>query len=165
MVAPALWDNPCIAYSWWTLPMSVRQVGGEEKRWLSMLMFAISTRPGELADLTSEEADAMLAKFILSELGVEVNLKACSDSSFGVAIATKRIGPDKVRHLQIKQLWIQYEVQSGRLILQNLPGMSNPADLFTEALPKEIACRHVRLLRKIRMRSPMTSLPAELPSQ
>ena len=34
-------------------------------------------------------------------------------------------GPDRVRHLQIKQLWIQDEVQAPGLILQHLPGSTN----------------------------------------
>ena len=86
---------------------------------------SLSTAEAELAALTSGVTDAMLVKSMLSELGVEVNLKACSDSSFGVAITPKRLGPDRVRHLQIKQLWIQEEVQAPGLILQHLPGSSN----------------------------------------
>ena len=122
---------------------------------------SLSTAEAELAALTSGVADAMLVKSMLSELGVEVKLKACSDSSSALAIAS-RLGPGRVRHLQIKQLWIQDEVQSGRLTLQHLPGIANPADLLTKALPKE---RHIKLSRMLGMRSPVTSFSAELPSE
>ena len=48
---------------------------------------SLSTAEAELAALTSGVTDAMLVESMLSELGVEVNLKAWSDSSSALAIA------------------------------------------------------------------------------
>ena len=59
---------------------------------------SLSTAEAKLATLTSGVADAMLVRSMLSELGDEVSLKTYSDSASALTI-TKRLGPDRVRHL------------------------------------------------------------------
>ena len=39
-----------------------------------------------------------------------------------------------MRHLEIRDLWLQKEVKDGRLIVDKTPGMDNPADLMTKYL-------------------------------
>ena len=42
-----------------------------------------------------------------------------------------------MRHLEIRDLWLQKEVADGRLEVIKLPGTSNPADLMTKHLAEE----------------------------
>ena len=45
------------------------------------------------------------------------------------------MGQGKLKHLQVRSLWLQELVQSRRVSLQKVLGTENPADLFTKALP------------------------------
>ena len=90
-----------------------------------------------------------------------MKLHALSDATAAIAIA-RRLGPGRVRHLEVKQLWVQQAIQQGRLTIEHLPGANNSADLLTKALPRE---RHVKLSRLLGMRSPNTSFIAALPTQ
>eukprot|EP00972_Heterocapsa_arctica_P053237 7839123-Heterocapsa_arctica.AAC.1 len=40
-----------------------------------------------------------------------------------------------MRHIEIRELWLQTEVREGRLSIIHVPGESNTADLFTKHLP------------------------------
>ena len=45
-----------------------------------------------------------------------------------------RRGVGKLRHLEVKTLWIQSKVNSKLITMQSVPGESSPADLGTKAL-------------------------------
>eukprot|EP00973_Karenia_brevis_P012167 1650811-Karenia_brevis.AAC.1 len=45
-----------------------------------------------------------------------------------------RRGLGKMRHLEIRDLWLQKEVHDGNLIVYKVPREENPADLMTKAL-------------------------------
>eukprot|EP00973_Karenia_brevis_P084821 11768817-Karenia_brevis.AAC.1 len=47
-----------------------------------------------------------------------------------------------MRHLEIRDLWLQKEVADGKLLVEKVPGEENPADLMTKVLTtKEINSR------------------------
>ena len=39
-----------------------------------------------------------------------------------------------MRHLEIRDLWLQKEVREGRVEISKIPGEENPADLMTKIL-------------------------------
>eukprot|EP00973_Karenia_brevis_P026065 3596882-Karenia_brevis.AAC.1 len=39
-----------------------------------------------------------------------------------------------MRHLEIRDLWLQKEVADGKLLVEKVPGVENPADLMTKVL-------------------------------
>eukprot|EP00973_Karenia_brevis_P058547 8154289-Karenia_brevis.AAC.1 len=39
-----------------------------------------------------------------------------------------------MRHLEIRDLWLQKEVAEGKLLVEKVPGEENPADLMTKIL-------------------------------
>eukprot|EP00973_Karenia_brevis_P086612 12011396-Karenia_brevis.AAC.1 len=39
-----------------------------------------------------------------------------------------------MRHLEIRDLWLQKEVADGKLLVEKVPGDENPADLMTKIL-------------------------------
>ena len=55
------------------------------------------------------------------------------DSSAAKAIAS-RIGLGRVRHLEIRSLWLQEAVAKNKLELRKVLGKINPADLLTKIL-------------------------------
>ena len=55
------------------------------------------------------------------------------DSSAAKSFVSRR-GLGKMRHLEIRDLWLQKEVADGTLEVFKTPGDDNPADLMTKIL-------------------------------
>ena len=70
-----------------------------------------------------------------SQRGIEVRSRVSSDSSAGRAIALQ-IGSGKVRHLQIKDLWVQERIRQGDLSLDRVATLDNRSDLGTKYLDR-----------------------------
>ncbi len=45
-----------------------------------------------------------------------------------------RQGLGKMKHIEIRDLWLQKEVRDGKVELHKIPGLENPADLMTKFL-------------------------------
>ena len=72
---------------------------------------------------------------MLVELGIECvgPVELYSDSSAARCFATRR-GVGRMRHLEVRHLWLQEEVSSHRVQLRRVAGEANPADLMTKYL-------------------------------
>jgi len=55
----------------------------------------------------------------------------------------------KMRHIEIRDLWLQQEVRKGTIIVQKIPGDRNPADLMTKFLHVKDVVKNLGLLRII----------------
>eukprot|EP00973_Karenia_brevis_P015045 2053901-Karenia_brevis.AAC.1 len=68
-------------------------------------------------------------------------LKLGTDSHAAKSFVCRR-GLGKMRHLEIRDLWLQKEVDDGKLVVEKIPGEENPADPMTKILAvKEIKSR------------------------
>ena len=56
-----------------------------------------------------------------------------TDSAAAKSCVSRR-GLGKMRHLEIRDLWLQKEVNDGKVIVSKIPGTENPADLMTKIL-------------------------------
>ena len=56
-----------------------------------------------------------------------------TDSSAAKSFVSRR-GLGKMRHLEIRDLWLQKEVNDGRVKVSKVRGTENPADLMTKIL-------------------------------
>ena len=71
---------------------------------------------------------------MLKELSVEAGVVVIStDSSSAKSFASRR-GLGRMRHIEVKELWLQEAVCHGRIQLKKVDGTANPADLFTKYL-------------------------------
>ena len=70
-------------------------------------------------------------KALTQDLGWEANIRARVDSSVAKSIAS-RIGLGRVRHLEVKFLWLQAIVRDNRLEVRKVHGTQNPADILTK---------------------------------
>eukprot|EP00973_Karenia_brevis_P042618 5898381-Karenia_brevis.AAC.1 len=81
---------------------------------------------------------------LAKELGCEELLhvlKLSTDSSAAKSFLRRR-GLGKMRHLEIRDLWLQKEVYHGKLVVEKVPGEENRADLMTKVLSvKDIESR------------------------
>jgi len=77
-------------------------------------------------------------------------LLVCVDSSAAKAFVSKR-GVGKMRHMEVKWLWLQEEVKKGRVRVEKVWGPWNPADLMTKFLSVvEIEDRLKRMCLEVR---------------
>ena len=67
---------------------------------------------------------------ILRELGLNKDVVVRTDSSAAKGCSSQR-GLGRMRHLEVKDLWLQEAVCRGRLRLCKVEGEDNPADIFT----------------------------------
>ena len=65
--------------------------------------------------------------------GLELSLVVVVDSSAAVEMVSQS-GVGRVRHLDVKDLWVQERVKRGFLTIVRVPGDSNPADVATKPL-------------------------------
>ena len=56
-----------------------------------------------------------------------------TDSSAAKSFVSRR-GLGKMRHVEIRDLWLQKEVREGKVLVHKVLGTENPADLMTKVL-------------------------------
>ena len=117
------------------------------KAWCSTQgALALSSAEAEYYSLVEGVLRARGLQNIGKEIGMDgtgesVKLKVKIDSSAAKAFVSKR-GSGKMRHMEVKWLWLQEEVRKGRVEVGKVRGDSNPADLMTKYLNvREIAER------------------------
>ena len=88
--------------------------------------------------------DAVLKAKWLATVGREMGMLVKSaqitlgtDSSAAKSFVGRR-GLGKMRHIEIRDLWLQKEVREGRVRVEKIPGEKNPADLMTKYLGVDV---------------------------
>lgn len=79
----------------------------------------------------------MMARNILMECLVAVRTLVANTDSAAAKGMCSRLGVGKVRHLEMRWLWVQDQVLEKRLSVGKIPGERNKADLNTKALTAE----------------------------
>ena len=69
----------------------------------------------------------LLGDFGMTDATVSIGIDATA--AMGIA---QRVGPNKVRHVEVDILWIQEQQARKILPLRKIPGPKNPSDLCTE---------------------------------
>ena len=83
-------------------------------------------------------AEALGLRATAEELGFRFKLapRVGSDSS-AARSAASRHGLGKLKHVELKHLWVQETIRQGRVVLRKEVGEDNAADLFTKHLPEK----------------------------
>ena len=81
----------------------------------------------------------------MRDLGSEAELHVHTDASASIGII-KRQGLGKLRHIQVRDLWLQQEVKEKKLSVHKVDTKVNPADLGTKSLTSEEIAKHVETL-------------------
>ena len=106
--------------------------------------YALSSAEAELYGMVEGVTRAKGLRTLAYELGfrsLRNVVKLGTDSSAAKSFVNRR-GLGKMRHLQIRDLWLQEEVENGRLEVHKVKGDQNPADLMTKVLSlKEVVNR------------------------
>ena len=80
-------------------------------------------------------SEALGMQSIMRDMGWGAKIRLLVDSSAATSIAS-RTGLGKLRHLEIKLLWLQEAVRKKKVVLSKVRGDINPADVLTK--PKSL---------------------------
>ena len=94
-------------------------------------VIALSSGEAELYATGRAAAGGLQSVQLLVEAGMELKLEVLTDSSANLGMHN-RIGSGRVRHLDVKWLWTQEAVQSGRFSLKKVSTDRNVSDLTTK---------------------------------
>ena len=105
------------------------------KTWSStQTVVALSSGKAEYYGVTRGACEGIGMLGLISDLnGHTMKINLSTDSSAAKGIATRR-GVGKVKHLETRTLWVQDQVDRGRLQIRKIDGRINPADLLTKYL-------------------------------
>ena len=94
---------------------------------------ALSSGEAELVALTKATAETMGVLSMMQDLGCIKKGVVYADSSAALAIADRK-GSGKLRHINIRMLWVQEKERRKEVDFRKVKGEVNPADLFTKHL-------------------------------
>ena len=98
---------------------------------------AQSSCEAELLSMAEGGREGRFVQTVLKEIGdVESSLELYTDSASSAAVTMKR-GMGRMKHLELRALYLQDEVRAGRLRVLHIGTNDNPADLLTKPLKAE----------------------------
>ena len=108
-------------------------------------VIALSSGEAELNAVLKGSSEAMLVKEMYKEMAQDIDAEVRSDS--GACIGTvNRKGSGKMKHLEVKQLWVQERIAEKRIKVVKVPRDLNPADYGTHHVTAKEAAAHQKLM-------------------
>ena len=123
------------------------------KAWSStQTTIAQSSGEAEYYALVRAAAEGLGMQSVMQDLGWKMRVRLWVDSSAAKSIAS-RIGLGRVRHLEVKFLWLQAIVRDKRLEVRKVHGAQNPADVLTkpksaEEVAEQLAEKHLQMIAR-----------------
>ena len=103
---------------------------------------AMSSAEAEYIAMVEGATRGIGLRTMFGEMGVDVSVLVVStDSSAAKSFASQR-GLKKMRHIEVKELWLQEAVCRGKVKILKIGGTKNPADMFTKYLTHAEIERH-----------------------
>ena len=109
---------------------------------------ALSSGEAELYAIGLGVSESLFIRSLLleSQLSKNVNIRIHTDSTAGKSMATRFGTSKKTKHVQLRFLFIQELVASGVVSIKKVAGTSNPSDVMTKYITKEVLQRHLMSL-------------------
>ena len=116
------------------------------KSWAStQATVALSSAEAELYALTKGASQALGVMTLLEDFGIKTRSTLHTDASAAIGIV-RRAGLGKLRHLNVRYLWLQDHLRSGQMDLRKVAGVANAADLVTKHLGPGKAKDHLEAI-------------------
>jgi hypothetical protein len=101
---------------------------------------SLSSCEAEFVAISQGLVEGKAVQSLAKELGAEMPLTICTDSSSARALSMRR-GFGRLKHLEVRSLWVQQEFKEKSFELVKVPTALNLADLLTKAVsPKVLWC-------------------------
>ena len=97
---------------------------------------ALSSGESELNSSLKGGTELIGAHTLMEELGLKTDLELLGDSTacFGVL---HREGTGRIKHIEVRQLWLQSNVKAGEISVVKIPREVNPADALAKSWNSE----------------------------
>ena len=109
---------------------------------------ALSSAEAEFYAMVEGTQRGKWAITVAKELGVRLQgggLVLKTDSEAAKSFVSRR-GLGRMRHIEVRELWLQEEVRKGAVIVKKVAGLENPVDLMTKFLGRsEVVDRLYRM--------------------
>ena len=116
------------------------------KSWAcTQAIVALSSAEAELYALTKGASQAFGVMTLFEDFGVTTRAVLHTDASAAIGIV-RRAGLGKLRHLNVRYLWLQDHLRSGQMDLHKVAGVANAADLVTKHLGPGKAKDHLEAI-------------------
>ena len=100
----------------------------------------------ELLSINYGASEGFLLCSILEEIGIDsAQLQIVSDSSSARQVICRR-GLGRLRHMKVRQLWLQDQLRLNTIALVPVASEDNTADIFTKHLTPRVFEAHCRAL-------------------
>ena len=83
---------------------------------------------------------------LLEDFGITTRAVFHTDASAAIGVV-RRAGLGKLRHLNVRYLWLQDHLRSGQIDFHKVAGVANAADLVTKHLGPGKAKDHLEAIR------------------
>ena len=117
------------------------------KNWATtQTVVALSSGEAEYYGMTKSACEGLGVMCLMEDLGgLRMQIVLETDSSAAKGIASQK-GVGKVKHLETRTLWVQDQVERGRLKIKKIDGSSNTADVLTKYLSAQALASLLRRL-------------------
>ena len=104
---------------------------------------ALSSTEAEYYAIVTGAAEGIGMCSLAEDLGWRMKIRVWTDSSGGKAAASRR-GLGKLRHVELKYLWVQELVRSGKIKMMTVRGEDNVADHLTKIKSRDEVAEKLR---------------------
>ena len=94
---------------------------------------ALSSAEAELIAMSKAAAETIGIIHMVRDLGSRLKGVVYADSSAALAVADRK-GSGKLRHINLRVLWLQEIEARGEVELRKISGVLNPTDLMTKCM-------------------------------
>ena len=105
-------------------------------------VISLSSGEAELHAVCTCASEGLALRNISAEMGLDAELELLTDSSAAKGIVMRN-GAGRVKHLDIKSLWIQEREARGDLRVKKVPRLANWSDLLTHHWSEQEGRRHL----------------------
>ena len=94
---------------------------------------ALSSGEAEFHSASKAAAELLAIRSMMRDLNWHVDIMLRVDASAAQAMANRQ-GLGRVRHLEVKFLWLQALAKHGAIVVRRVSGKRNPADVMTKVM-------------------------------
>ena len=117
---------------------------------------SLSSAESEYYGIVSGIVEARGQQSLLKELGVEVTLRIRTDSSAAKCFSSKP-GLGKMKHIQMRHLFVKDLVKAGIVVLEKIKGTENSANLLTKPVTTMQLSQDLSFMKGYRVQSKSSS--------
>ena len=103
---------------------------------------ALSSGESEFYGIAKAAAMGLGMKGMMEDLEMSVEIRVNTDSSAAKSISPRK-GAGRVRHIEVRELWVQEKVSRGDLSIKKVKGEENVADGLTKHVDRPKMEKHM----------------------